>query len=134
MLHLVKHILMVIRVKNSLLVHLTKFILSLIYLYGSLISSMTALNVKLINNFLLNPKTFLLLFLFTRVLLTSTTGSPWTLKALFLHPLKTTPIFLSSLTHLVTLLLLTQLLILLLNMQFKLSSITGSQSLVPLNT
>ena len=104
MLHLVKHILMVIPVKNSLLRHLTNFILSLIYLYGSLFSSMTAMNVKLINIFLINPKTFLLLFLFTRVLLTSTTGSPWTLKALFLHLLKTTPIFLLSFTHSFTLL------------------------------
>ena len=39
MLHLVKHILIVIRVKNSLLGHLTNSILSLIYLYGSLFSS-----------------------------------------------------------------------------------------------
>ena len=58
MLLLVKHILMVIRVKNSLLRHLTNFILSRIYLYGSLFSSMTALNVKLINIFLLNPNHF----------------------------------------------------------------------------
>ena len=134
MLHLVKHILMVILVKNSLLRHLINFILSLICLYGSHFSSMTALNVKLINIFLFNPKTFLLLFLFMRVLLTSTTGSPWTLKAQFLHLLKTSPRFLSSLTHSVILLLLTQLLTLLLNMQSKLFSIIGSQKLVPLNT
>ena len=64
MLLLVKHTLMVIQVKNSLLGHLINFISSLIYLYGSLSSFMIALNVKLINISLLNPKMFLLLFLF----------------------------------------------------------------------
>ena len=42
MLHLVKHILMVIPVKNSQLRHLINFISSLIYRYGSQFSSMTA--------------------------------------------------------------------------------------------
>ena len=42
MLHLVKHILMVIPVKNSQLRHLINFISSLIYLYGSQFSSRTA--------------------------------------------------------------------------------------------
>ena len=70
------------------------YFISLIYLYGSPFSSTTALIVKLQNIFLLNLKIFLLPFLFTRVQFTSTTGSLWTLKALFLHHLKTTPIFL----------------------------------------
>ena len=61
MLHLVKRILMVTPVKNSLLKLLTNFILFLTYLYGSQSSSMTA---RQINIFLLNLKTFLLPFLF----------------------------------------------------------------------
>ena len=85
---------MVIQVKNSLLGHLINFILSLIYLYGSLFSSMTALNIKLKNIFLLNPKIILPLFPFTKMLLISITGSLWTLKALFLHHHKTIHIFL----------------------------------------
>ena len=55
------------------------------------------------------------------------------LKVLFPRLLKTTPIFLLLLTHLVISSLLTQLPTLLLNMQFKLFSINGSQSLVPLS-
>ena len=55
------------------------------------------------------------------------------LKVLFPRLLKTTPIFLLLLTHLVISSLLTQLPTLLRNMQFKLFSINGSQSLVPLS-
>ena len=133
MLHLAKHILMVILVKNSPLKHSTNFTLFLIYPYGFQFSSMIALNVKQTNTSLSNLKTFLLLFLFSKMLLTLTLEFLWTLKALFLQLLKTTPTSLSSSTHSATLLLLTQLLLLLLNMQFKLFSITGSQSLA-LNT
>ena len=131
--HLVKHILMATPVKNSPLKLLTNFILFLTYLYGSQSSSMTVLTARQTNIFQLNPKTFLLLFRFMKTLLTLITEFLWTLKVLFPHLLKTTPIFLLLLTHLVISLLLTQLLTLLLNMQFKLFSIIGSQSLVPLS-
>ena len=83
--------------------------------------------------FQLNPKIFLLPFPFMKTLLTLITGFLWTLKVLFPHLLKATPIFLLLLTHLVISLLLTQLLTLIPNMQFKLFSIIGSQSFVPLN-
>ena len=84
-------------------------------------------------HFPIKPQNISPLFLFMRVLLISTTGSPWTIKALVLHLLKTTSIFLSSLMHSVTLLLLTQLLTLLRNMPSELFSIIGSPNLVPLN-
>ena len=129
--HLVKHILMATPVKNSLLKLLTNFILFLTYLYGSQSSSMTVLTARQTSIFQLNPKTFLLLFLFMKTLLTLITEFLWALKVLFPHLLKTTPIFLLLLTHLVISSLLTQLLTLLPNMQFKLFSIIGSQSLVP---
>ena len=64
------------------------------FLYGSLFSFMFALNVKLINTFLLNLKEFLLLSLLMRKLLTSTTGFLWILKVLYLHHLKIIHIFL----------------------------------------
>ena len=120
-------------VKNSPLKLLTNFILFLTYLYGSQSSSMTVLTARQTSIFQLNPKTFLLLFRFMKALLTLITEFLWTLKVLFPHLLKTTPIFLLLLTHLVILSLLTQLLTLLLKMQFKLFSIIGSQSLVPLS-
>ena len=120
-------------VKNSLLKLLTNFILFLTYLYGSQSSSMTVLTARQTSIFQLNPKTFLLLFGFMKTLLTLITEFLWTLKVLFPHLLKTTPIFLLLLTHLVISSLLTQLLTLLPNMQFKLFSIIGLQSLVPLN-
>ena len=122
---------MVTLVKSSLLKRLTNFITFLIFLYGSLFSFMIVLNVKQINIFLLNPKTFPLLYHFMKMPLTLITEYQWILKAPFLLFLITFRIFLLSLMLLATLLLLIQLLILPLSMHFKLFVIIGLQILDP---
>ena len=99
--HLVKHILMATPVKSSPLKLLTILILFLTYLCGSQSSSMTVLTARQTSIFQLNPKTFLLLFRFMKALLILITEFLWTLKVLFPHLLKTTPMFLLLLTHLV---------------------------------
>ena len=133
MLPLIKLILMVTLVKNSLLKHLTNFITFLTFLYGSQFSFMNVLNVKRINLFLLNPKIFLLLYHFMEMLLILIPEFQWRLKAPFLLLLIITHIVLLSLMLSATLLLLTQLLTLPLNMQFKLFFIIGLQNLDPHN-
>ena len=88
MLLLIKLILMVTPVKNSLIKHLTNFIVFFICLYGSRISFMIELNVKQINISLLSPKIFLLLYLFLKTPLILITEYQWILKAPFLLLLK----------------------------------------------
>ena len=124
-----KLILMVTMVKNSPLKHLTNFITFLTFLCGSRFSFMIVLNVKQINIFLLNPKIFLLLYLFMKTPLILITEYQWILRAPFLLLLTIPHIFLLSLMLSATLLLLTQLLTLLLVMQFKLFFIIRLQNL-----
>ena len=81
--------------------------------------------------FPLKPKIILLLYHFIKTPLIQITEYQWTLKAPFLLLLKSTRIFWLSLMLSATLLLLTQLLTLLLNMQFKLYFIIGLQNLDP---
>ena len=66
---LIKLILMVTLMKNSLLKRFFNSITFLIFLYGSPFSFMTVLNIKQINIFLINPKTFLLLYHFMKLAL-----------------------------------------------------------------
>ena len=133
MLLLIKLILMVTPVKNTLLKHLTNFNTFLTFLYGSRFSSMIVLNVKQINIFLLNPKIILLLYHFMKTPLILITEYQWILKVPFFLLLIIYHIFLLSLMLSATLLLLTQLLTLLLNMHFKLFFIIGLQNLDPHN-
>ena len=111
---------MVTPVKNSLLKRLTYSIIFPTSLYGSPFSFMVVSNVKPINTFPSNLKTFLLLYHFMKMLLILITESQWILKAPSLLLLITIHIFSLSLMPLAILLLLIQRLISHLKMQFKL--------------
>ena len=83
--------------EKLLLKHLTNFITFLTFLHGSQFSFMIVLNVKQVNLFLLNPKLFLLLHHFMKMLLILSTEFQLILKAPFLRLLIITHIVLLSL-------------------------------------